>query len=98
MSVTIRLRRMGRNNRAFYRVVATDTRSSNTGKYIESLGWYDPESKGGDFSLKLDRIAYWKNNGAKVSDTVKSLVRKSARKPQAAFKPEPAATAVAEPS
>lgn len=98
MSVTIRLRRMGRNNRAFYRVVATDTRRSNTGKYIESLGWYDPESKAGDFSLKLDRIEYWKSNGAKVSDTVRSLIRRSARKPKAAYKPEPAATAVADPS
>ena len=98
MSVTIRLRRMGRNNRAFYRVVATDTRKSNTGKYIESLGWYDPESKSGECSLKLDRIEYWKNNGAMVSDTVKSLIRKSAKKPRAAYKPEPEPSAITEPS
>ena len=77
MSVKIRLRRMGRINKPFYRVVATDSRCSNTGRFLETLGWYDPDRAGPNFSLKLDRVDYWKSNGAIFSDTVKSLVRKS---------------------
>ena len=77
MSVKIRLRRMGRTNKPFYRVVATDSRCSNTGRFLESLGWYDPDKAAPNFSLRLDRVDYWKSNGATFSDTVKSLVRKS---------------------
>ncbi len=77
MSVKIRLRRMGRKNTPFYRVVATDSRSGTSGRFLESLGWYDPVRSGANFSLKLDRVDYWKGNGAEFSDTVKSLVRKA---------------------
>ena len=95
MSVKIRLRRMGRTNRPFYRVVATDSRCSNSGRFLETLGWYDPAKAAPNFSLKLERVDYWKSNGAIFSDTVKSLVRK-ARKglgvaPQVAVEPEAAA-------
>jgi small subunit ribosomal protein S16 len=90
MSVKIRLRRMGRTNTPFYRVVATDSRCSNTGRFLESLGWYDPVKSGANFSLQMDRVDYWKSNGAIFSDTVKSLVRK-ARKGQMAVPPAPAA-------
>jgi len=77
MSVKIRLRRMGRTNKPFFRVVATDSRCSNTGRFLESLGWYDPDKAAPNFSLRLDRVDYWKSNGAIFSDTVNSLVRKS---------------------
>lgn len=76
MSVSIRLRRVGRNNRPFYRVVATDSRCSNTGPFLELLGWYDPKMKGRNFSLSRDRIQYWKDTGAVVSSTVKNLIKK----------------------
>ncbi len=100
MSVIIRLRRMGRTNKPFYRVVATDSRCSNTGRFLEALGWYDPDKSEPNFSVKLDRVDYWKDNGALFSDTVKSLVRK-ARKglgvpvgaPEPAPEPEPVAEA-----
>lgn len=77
MSVKIRLRRMGRNKQPFYRVVATDSRCSTSGRFLEKLGWYDPTRKEPNFSLKMDRVEYWKNNGAELSDTAKSLVRKA---------------------
>lgn len=77
MSVKIRLRRMGRTNKPFFRVVATDSRCSNTGRFLESLGWYDPDKAAPNFSLRMDRVDYWKANGAIFSDTVNSLVRKS---------------------
>lgn len=98
MSVKIRLRRMGRTNKAFYRIVATDSRRGTSGRFLETLGWYDPINSGANFSMKLDRVDYWKSNGAIFSDTVSSLVRK-ARKglgaPAEAPEPVPAAEPVA---
>jgi len=69
--------RTGANKDIAYRVVATDSRCPRDGKNLEVIGWYDPKHKGANFSLKMDRIEYWKSQGAQVSDTVKSLIRKS---------------------
>lgn len=77
MAVKIRLRRMGSRNAAFYRVVVQDSRRATTGKFIETLGWYDPKQEGNNFSLNLDRVDYWLGNGAQSSDTVASLVKKA---------------------
>lgn len=76
MSVSIRLRRMGNTNRPFYRVVATDSRNANNGRFLETLGWYDPKKKGTNFELKRERIEYWVSQGAKMTDTVKSIFKK----------------------
>jgi small subunit ribosomal protein S16 len=90
MSVKIRLRRLGRNNRPFYRVVATDSRSGTQGRVIEIIGWYDPKKEGRNFSLKADRVDYWEGNGAIFSDTVSSLVKKLRKdKTLAVEAPEP---------
>ncbi len=77
MAVKIRLRRMGSRNAAFYRVVVQDSRRAPTGKFIETLGWYDPKQEGNNFSLKLERADYWLDNGAQPSDTVASLIKKA---------------------
>jgi small subunit ribosomal protein S16 len=79
MAVKIRMRRTGTKNDICYRVVAADGRSPRDGKFLELLGWYDPKKTGTNFELKLDRIDYWKKNGAMVSDTVASLIRKAVR-------------------
>lgn len=79
MAVKIRMRRTGSKNDICYRVVAADGRSPRDGKFLELLGWYDPKKPGTNFELKLDRIDYWKKQGAMVSDTVASLVRKAVR-------------------
>ena len=76
MSVKIRLRRAGSNKDISYRVVATDTHFPRDGRFLEVVGWYDPKRTGMNFELKLDRIEYWKNHGAQISDTVKSLMKK----------------------
>ena len=76
MAVKIRLTRTGSKNDACYRVVAADARSPRDGRNLENLGWYTPTRDGQNFKLKLDRIDYWVGNGAQVSDTVKSLIRK----------------------
>ncbi|MCF7847533.1 MAG: 30S ribosomal protein S16 [Kiritimatiellales bacterium] len=81
MAVKLRLRRMGARNKPFFRVTVSDSRRPPTGKFIETLGWYDPKQEGSNFSLNLERIDYWLGNGAQMSDTVKSLVKKARTMP-----------------
>ena len=77
MPVKVRMTRTGANNEPSFRIVATDSRSPRDGRYIESLGWYDPKKVGVNFALQMDRIEHWKAHGAVLSDTVKSLIRKT---------------------
>lgn len=79
MSVKVRLTRTGAKNSASFRVVAADARSPRDGRFLEILGWYDPGRDGRNFDLKLDRIQEWKSKGAILSDTVKSLVKRSSK-------------------
>ena len=73
MSVKIRLRRMGAKKRAFYRIVAADSRMPRDGRYLETLGRYNPITVPAQFNIVEDRISHWLNEGAVMSDTVKSL-------------------------
>ncbi len=77
MAVKIRLKRTGTTNEACFRVVAADARSPRDGRNLEILGWYTPTQPGVNFKLEMDRIEYWVGNGAQVSDTVASLIRKT---------------------
>ncbi len=79
MAVKIRMRRMGSNKKPFFRIVATDERSPQSGRYLENVGWYDPKLKGTNYELKLDRVEYWKTNGAIISDSVQSLLGRARR-------------------
>ncbi|UCD74734.1 MAG: 30S ribosomal protein S16 [Phycisphaerales bacterium] len=76
--VVLRLKRMGRTHRPFYRLCAMDKRVSCDGRAIEELGWYDPlASEEKQVSLKLERIDYWLSVGAQPSDTVRSILKKA---------------------
>ena len=77
MAVKMRLRRMGSRNAPFYRVVVQDSRRATTGRFIETIGWYDPKQEGENFSINLDRVEYWTSSGAQPSDTVSSLIKKA---------------------
>jgi len=78
MAVKIRMKKMGRPHRPFFRVCAMDIRSPRDGKVIEELGYYDPMIRDVDARaiLKGDRIAYWLSVGAQTSDKCKVLIRK----------------------
>ncbi|MDD2523534.1 MAG: 30S ribosomal protein S16 [Endomicrobiia bacterium] len=76
MSVRIRLQRIGRPKRPYYRVVAIDQRAKRNGKPIEILGQYDPILVENKLSVKMERFNYWIKTGAKPSDTVASLIKK----------------------
>ena len=76
MSVRLRLRRMGRKKRPYYRIVAADQRSPRDGRFIEIVGNYDPLQKPYQLDIKEDRVHYWLDNGAQPSTTVKRLLRR----------------------
>lgn len=95
MAVKIRLKRMGSNKKPFFRVVVTDMRRPNEGRFIEALGWYDPKKKGSNYELRVDRIEYWQGKGAVISDTVNSLLKKAKKAPARAAAPAAPAAAPA---
>jgi small subunit ribosomal protein S16 len=76
MAVKIRLSRMGRTNRPYWRVVAVDSRKKRDGAFLENLGTYDP-IKHEVVQLHVDKINEWVAKGAICSDTVKKLVKTS---------------------
>jgi small subunit ribosomal protein S16 len=76
--VKIRLYRTGTTNRPYYRVVAVDHRKKRQGRVLESLGTYDPRG-GGRSDLDLPAVERWVSRGAQLSETVRSLVKKSRR-------------------
>ena len=78
MAVKLRLKRMGRRHRSFFRLNAMDGRMPRDGKVLEELGWYDPAEADTDkqAELKLDRIQYWLSVGAQPSDTVTDLLKR----------------------
>ncbi len=77
MAVAIRLRREGTRNAPYYKVVVADKRSPRDGKFIEIIGNYDPKKKGTNYKIDVARIDHWVKNGAQMSDTVRSIVKKA---------------------
>src|SRR5213079_2923285 len=77
MAVSIRLRREGTKNRPYYKVVVADKRSPRDGKFIETIGTYDPKKPDHNSTLNIDRVEYWITKGAQPSDTVRSLIKKN---------------------
>ena len=64
---------MGKKRQPVYKVVAADSRSPRDGKFIESIGLYNPKTDPATVDLKEDRALYWLNVGAQPTDTVKNL-------------------------
>lgn len=75
--VKLRLRRMGASNRPFYRIVAVDARVKRDGKYIESVGYYNPMPEVADIKVDTELAMKWLNVGAQPTDTVRSILRKA---------------------
>ena len=76
--VRIRLKRMGRRNRPFYRICAMDSRAPRDGKSIEDLGWYDPFVADETQKIRVDkdRVEYWLRVGAQPTEKVRVLLKK----------------------
>lgn len=80
MALKIRLRQQGRKNRAFYRMVVTDSRNRRDGRYVEVLGWYNPIESELDkmLNLKPDRIVHWLSVGAQLTERAEALIARGA--------------------
>ena len=74
MAVKLRLKRMGSKQRPFYRIVAADSRSPRDGRFIETVGTYDPIKKADNVTVDEEKTLKWLNNGAQPTDTVKSIL------------------------
>ena len=75
--VVLRLKRMGRRHRPFYRINAMDRRSPRNGRVIEQLGWFDPlapEDK--QLKVNIERVDHWLSVGAQPSRTVRTLLKR----------------------
>jgi small subunit ribosomal protein S16 len=79
MAVHIRLRRIGKNpkGRPHFRVTVFDERKGRDSKFIEELGFYNPVTE--EAKIKKERIDFWIKNGAQLSLTIKSLIKKLER-------------------
>jgi len=77
MAVKLRLKRMGAKQKPFYRIIVADSRSPRDGRFIETVGTYDPVKKDNNISVNEERVNYWLTNGAQPTDTVKSILSKS---------------------
>ena len=77
MATKIRLKRIGRRNRPFYRMVAMDSRNRRDGAAIEELGWYNPIDLNHSYDLKDERILHWLGEGAQPTDAAKKLLRRA---------------------
>lgn len=74
--LTIRLRRMGSSKKPYFRVVVTEARSARDSSFVENVGTYNPRSKPAQVNINKDRVQHWLKQGARPSDSVRTLLRK----------------------
>ena len=84
--VVLRLRRMGAKKKPFFRLVAADSRRPTDGRFLETLGTYNPKVKPAMVDLNEERIGYWLAVGAQPSDTVKALFKHTGLTQKLSFK------------
>ena len=77
MAVKIRLRRMGAKKAPFYRIVVADSRYPRDGRFIEELGYYNPQENPAVVKVDVEKAQKWIANGAQPTDTVKALLKKA---------------------
>ncbi len=77
MAVKLRLKRMGAKKAPSYRIVAADSRYPRDGRFIESVGYYDPTREPAEVKIDKELAMKWLNNGAQPTDTVRNLLSKA---------------------
>ena len=81
--LVIRMRRTGSKKRPFFRVVVSEARSKKEGDFVEILGFYNPRTKPAVVEINKERIAHWIKNGARPSDSVRTLLARHLTKDRA---------------
>ena len=76
MAVRIRLARMGAKKKPFYRLVAADSEAPRDGRFLEILGYYDPMKEPAEVKIHENKVRYWMEKGAKLSEAARSLIKK----------------------
>ena len=76
MAVIIRLARMGSKGKPHHKIVVTEECRPRDSRFIEEIGYYDPSKKPALMEVKAERALYWLSVGAKLSPTVKSILKK----------------------
>lgn len=77
MAVKLRLKRMGSKQKPFYRIVAADSRFARDGRFIESVGTYDPIKGKDKVTLDEEKALSWLSKGAQPTDTVRNILSAS---------------------
>ena len=77
MSVVIRLKKTGTKKKIKHRIVVTDTRFPRDGRFLEEIGYWDPSKEPAIMKVNAERVEHWVKNGAKPSDTVKTILKKA---------------------
>ena len=77
MAVKIRLTRMGSKKKPFYRINVADSRAPRDGRFIETVGTYNPLVAENQITIKEDRVLEWLAKGAQPSDTVRNILSKA---------------------
>jgi small subunit ribosomal protein S16 len=75
--VKMRLRRMGAKKAPFYRVVVADSRYPRDGRFIEEIGYYNPQTEPAEVKIDADKAKAWLVKGAQPTETVRNLLKKS---------------------
>ena len=76
MAVRIRLTRMGAKKKPFYRLVAADSEAPRDGKFLEILGYYDPMKDPAIIKVHEEKINYWLEKGALISESARAILKK----------------------
>ena len=76
MAVKMRLKRMGAKKRPFYRIVVADSRFPRDGRFIETVGTYNPITNPAEVKINKELALKWLNNGAQPTETVRTLLKK----------------------
>ena len=74
--LSIRLRRMGSSKKPYFRVVVQEARTARDSSFVENLGTYNPRSKPAQVEINKTRVEHWLNQGARPSDSVRTLLAK----------------------
>ena len=77
MATRIRLRRVGRKGQAFFRIVVADSKSPRDGRFVATIGNYNPRANPAVIQVKAEQARAWMAKGAMPTDTVRSLLKKA---------------------
>ncbi len=76
MALRLRLKKGGEKKRPFYRLIAIDKEERRDGRALDYLGYYNPMVEPNEVKIDQERVRYWMNEGAKPTETVRSLLKK----------------------